>query len=102
MEHEQEIEATQHAFSQVIRRERQRLANGFKMRDYLAEQLASGVYPDHYRITWIEDGVTSVINHLRDLAIRFDEEHPNDKVSAHDFVDVLRSAIGTLATRSGA
>jgi hypothetical protein len=101
VEHTEQIEETQLAFSQVIRREKRRLQNGYAMREYIGQQLRAGNSPDHYRVHWIEQGIDRVIGVLGDMSNEFNEANPNDKISAHDFVDVLKSTINTIAHRAG-
>jgi hypothetical protein len=101
MELPDQIEETQLAFSQVIRREKRRLQNGYAMREYIGQQLRDGVSPEHYRVDFIEQGIDRVIGLLGDMSNEFNEAHPNDKISAHDFIDVLKSTINTIVHRAG-
>jgi hypothetical protein len=101
MGQESEIEATQLAFNQAIRREQTRLRTGFAMRDYISTQLKAGVLPTHYRVQWIENSVDRIIDLLQILATEFNDAHPNDKASAHDLVDILQSTSKTIVRRVG-
>lgn len=98
---EQEIQFSVETLTEVMRHEHRRRATGFALRNHLHKQLEVGNEPNHYRMEWLRDGVKIVIGELRFMSDRFNREHPDDKVSVGDMLDVLTSSIRTLAGKAG-
>ncbi len=86
---EAQIEATVTTLVNVIRHQERRLRNAMAMRKTIGEALARGEDPVHYRLDFIRSSVLRVNDALAECARQFDEEHPDDRCSAADFIDIL-------------
>jgi hypothetical protein len=87
--------------TRMIRHERQRLATGLALRQYISQQLEAGNEVDHYRLDWLQKSMSRVIDTLAECARDFDREHLSDRASAHDLCDVLASALSAIHTQAG-
>ncbi len=72
------------------------------MREQLFRALEEGLEPDHYRIEWIRQSVNQVFDVLQTIALQFNDQHPDDKCSAQDLMDILNSAVATITAKATA
>lgn len=91
-----EIEFTIRTFQKVLSVEKHRLAVGATLRRYIHEQLGKGVEPDHYRMRWMNKGVSRFISELEQFGREFNSENPTDKFSTADMIDIAQSVVLTL------
>lgn len=91
-----DIEFTVDVFQKVLANEKHRLAVGAVLRRYIHSQLEKGIEPDHYRMQWMNRGISRMVHELELFGREFNAAHPTDKFSASDMLDVAESAALTL------
>jgi len=100
MEPDPEIQFTMRTLARVLKHERQRLETGYALREHIHQQLSVGQEPEHYRVEWLRDAVSKVIDTLMTIGSDFNRDHPDDKASTADLVDILSSTIATIRMHS--
>lgn len=78
------------------------LDNGLKIRDEIRKKIEAGEEPDHYRVDWLRETALQCIGFIGETAKMFNSEHPNDKISQNDMLDVLITAANMVVKYSGA
>lgn len=73
-----------------------RLQNGARMRDEIRQAIQRGERPKGYRVAWLQESGYEVIKTLTKIAKQFDKEHPQDKASVQDLMDVLSTTMFLL------
>lgn len=96
MDSADEIEFTVRTFQKVLSVEKHRLATGAILRRYIHEKLADGIEPDHYRMRWMNKGVSRFISELEEFGREFNSENPTDKFSTADMIDIAQAVVLTL------
>ncbi len=91
-----QIDATVTTFINVIRHQERRLRNAAALRKVLGEALDRGEDPAHYRLEFLRTSVLRVNDALAECARQFDAEHPDDRCSAADFIDILATTMHRL------
>lgn len=91
-----DIAFTVDIFQKVLANERHRLAVGAVLRRYIHSQLEQGIEPDHYRMKWMNKGISLMIHQLELFGREFNAANPKDKFSIGDMLDIAESAAMTL------
>jgi len=91
-----EIQFTVQTFQKVLASEKNRLAMGLKLRNWVHEEIQAGREPDHYRMDWMHLGIKHIITELEKIGRAFNAANPNDKFSTADMIDIAHSATLTL------
>lgn len=95
-----DIAETQAALRETMGNEKQRLANASQLREFLRKQLEMGITPDHYRIDFLISGSQALNAALGVIADKFDHEHPMDKVTILDLIDILNTTKAKIMARA--
>jgi hypothetical protein len=77
---------------QVVVDQQRRLTHGAELREVMHEQLRGGVEPAGYRFPWITQSALELVNELQRIAKTFNEQHPDDKASLSDLLDIVKTA----------
>ena len=101
MDVEAEIEFVKSTFSRVLAHEKHRMAIGMAIRNHMHEQLKLGVEIDHYRMEWLHSSISRVIDLLEQIGSEFNKEHPEDKCSSADLLDIASSVTNTIQNYIG-
>lgn len=83
-------------FTRLLTGDQIRLRRGSVLREEMWDDLEAGRRPEGYRYPWVKECSTSVIEHVRKLAERFNTIHDDDRASADDLVDILTRALDLL------
>jgi len=95
-----DISETQAALREAMENERRRLANANQLREFIRQQLAAGITPNHYRIEWIQKSCLAVIAALGDCAAAFNKAYPMDKITTLDLIDVLNTTSAKIISHA--
>jgi len=91
-----EIQFTVKTFHKVLASEKNRLAIGIRLRNYIHEEIEAGREPEHYRMEWLHIGIRHIIAELEKIGRAFNAANPTDKFSTADMIDIAHSATLTL------
>lgn len=69
-----------------------RLAHGYEMRKKMFAQIQKGEKPEGYRPEFIRSAAFKIIAQLGLFAEDFNTQHGDDRLSVHDFLDILETA----------
>jgi hypothetical protein len=78
-----------------------RLTYGSELRGSMHKQIKKGVEPDTYRWFWIKTEAKGLMPFLAEAAHRLNEDHPSDRASIDDMIDILKMAIVYLGKGGG-
>lgn len=78
-----------------------RLEYGMKMRAEMHKALTEGKRPPGYRAHWIKENAAVLLSVLGEIAKDFDSQHPEDKCSLADLMDVTATCMGMLKKENG-
>jgi len=73
-----------------------KLRYGAKLRASMQASISRGEEPSGYRVEWILQTVSDIFTWLGTRAAEFNAKHPQDRVSADDFSDILATASARL------
>lgn len=90
------IEFVKETLKKLIASNQNRLLNSYNSREKIKNQLDQGELPDDYRVEFIIESSWRVIDLLEIIAKEFNEQHPNDLCSVHDFLDILATTMNKL------
>lgn len=76
-----------------------RLRRGLQRRARIAEALGNGEDPGGYRVEWLKNTASAVLEVIDIAKDKFNDEHIDDLVSRSDVVDVLTTAIGWVTQK---
>ena len=88
-----------HQFLQARANLKSRLQAGAADRDRLASSLERGESPTGYRLDWHLQASKKLWGLLVEEARQFNAQHPGDRVSVADMLDVLASATARLTEK---
>lgn len=76
-----------------------RLRRGLALRKAMHEALARGEDPQGYRPKWLKATSLLLVKFIGDQAEKFDAEHPDDRVSVADILDLLHTTTGIFTSQ---
>jgi len=91
-----EINTISEIFVSLLTRNPARLANGSRLREEMHEQIKSGIKPEGYRPDWVRSSALRILQELVKLGQDFNENHPSDKASVNDLLDILNTVAGRI------
>jgi hypothetical protein len=90
------IEFAKKVFIALAREHETRMERGARLRKEMHEALQEGREAVGYRPDFIRDSAILIIQALGELAKEFDAEHPDDKCSGADLMDIIATVAGLL------
>jgi hypothetical protein len=90
------VEYSIKVLGRVQKNEVKRLQTGMALRSHLKKLIDDGVDVSHYRLEWLATSRSRLVSVLQVFATEFNEAHPRDKISGHDFCDLLSSTISAI------
>ncbi len=69
---------------------------GIRVREQLRLALQRGEQPVSYRLDWLIEASDAVFACMREKAREFNENYPQDHISAQDLLDVLLTSVNRL------
>lgn len=81
-------------FEALVGENQDRLQRGLILRQAMHDSVKRGETPTGYRSPWIKAAAVGLAKHLGEVAKAFDAEHPQDKASVSDILDILATAEG--------
>lgn len=81
-------------FVAMVSEREDRLARGVRLREAMHEQIERGEKPTGYRADWLKQAALKLVRQLQQMASEFDKDHPDDKCSVADLLDVLATTQG--------
>lgn len=85
----EKIEYAASAFEALVGSQQDRLSRGTILRQRMHAALKRGERPEGYRPEWIRECALELVHTLQAMSEEFDLEHPDDKASVGDLLDVL-------------
>jgi hypothetical protein len=82
------------AFTALATEKQDRLTNGLVLRQQMHDAIKRGERPPGYRPAWLKTQSLDLVRILTEIAQRFDAEHPDDRCSVSDIMDVLATTMG--------
>lgn len=90
------VEYAVKVLGRIQKNEVRRLQAGLTLRSHLKKLMDDGVEVSHYRLDWLTTSKSRLVGVLQVFANEFNEQYPKDKISSHDFVDLLSSTISAI------
>jgi len=78
-----------------------KLQHGAELRIEMHRSLQQGRRPGGYRADWLKKSSTTLMAVLGKIAEEFDKEHPDDKASLADLMDITATTMGMLKKENG-
>lgn len=73
-----------------------RTKKGLENRNAMVAKIKKGEIPTGYRYDFLQTSAYKVVDTLGELAQQFDDEHPDDRCTSVDFIDILSAAIEVI------
>lgn len=89
MEKTEKIDFVLTMMKKLLAHQEVRLQNGLRKRNEIRAAIQRGEIPKGYRMDWLRDSGYEVISLLTKIAQKFDKQHPTDKASVNDLIDIL-------------
>jgi len=89
------------AFAAAADEQKNRLEKAASDIDRLREQLAMGLEPTGYRAEWTRESALALVNVLQERCEVFDAQHPQDRASANDCLNVALTLVNMLLNTGG-
>lgn len=92
MTKEEKIDFAVQVMKKFAENQELKLARGARLRSELREAIKRGQAPKGYRADWLRDSGYQLLRVLSKIANKFDREHPDDRASVSDLMDILNTA----------
>jgi hypothetical protein len=90
------IDFISNVFTTLVTTNVDRLRTGYKRREIMHKDIAAGKEPTGYRADFLRSSVKKVVGLLDDLAVEFNTLYQDDRISLHDFTDILQTTINYI------
>jgi hypothetical protein len=81
---------------QVVTNNEIKLNYGYRLRQEIKTAVDKKERAAGYRAEWLNCAIRDIISCLSVISEQFNKRYPQDRVSSHDFVDILLSSIARI------
>lgn len=92
----QDIEFAHKVFTKIGDMIDQKLENGLRLREAMKAAIERGEPVDNYRADWLKATAIQIINTLHSSAEAFNQKFTEDRISLHDLMDALATAMNLV------
>lgn len=93
---QQDIDFAHKVFVKISESIDRKLENGLKLRESMRAAIDRGEIVDNYRADWLKATAVQIINTLHLSASNFNEKFTEDRISLHDLMDALATAMNLV------
>jgi hypothetical protein len=86
-------------FESMLTEKLDRLKHGAILRQTMFDTIQRGETPKGYRADWLRKQAAHLNSALGEIARKFDAEHPDDKCSVQDLLDILATTTDLYRTK---